>query len=201
MEKPSIEPVSEDIDGALMVISPTMFERLLKGDLHEGRGSKSCILKMGKELVAIQSLSSLRYDSQQSLLSDLFGSPEQVPSRSQPIFEKTPKSFDINTDWEEEYEVPLRWRMRGTRVENTYKSMFKKYTLCTPKDAGHTRVANEEERKQKGKGKLIHAHVKGSKKTYGARSVTQNVFGSSMVANAAQTARTKRQREEAFLAK
>ncbi|KAH0729399.1 hypothetical protein KY289_000587 [Solanum tuberosum] len=51
-----------------MAISSTMSERLFEGDLPEGKGPKSCILVVGAELVAVQSLASLRGDSQPTLL-------------------------------------------------------------------------------------------------------------------------------------
>lgn len=68
--KPSLKPVPEYVEGASMAVSSTMFERLFEGDLLEGRGPESCILIAETELVAIQSLASLRGDSRSPLLSE-----------------------------------------------------------------------------------------------------------------------------------
>lgn len=70
--KPSVEPVSEDVDGASVVVFSTMSEKLFEGNFHEGIGPESCILIAGEDLVSIQSLASLRGGSKPSLLSDVF---------------------------------------------------------------------------------------------------------------------------------
>ena len=70
MAKPSLKPVPEYVEGASMAVSSTMFERLFEGDLLEGRGPESCILIAETEVVAIQSLASLRGDSRSPLLSE-----------------------------------------------------------------------------------------------------------------------------------
>uniref|UniRef100_M0ZPZ6 Transferase, transferring glycosyl groups n=1 Tax=Solanum tuberosum TaxID=4113 RepID=M0ZPZ6_SOLTU len=62
-----------------------------------------------------------------------------------------------------------------------------------------TRADRAEDRKRKGKGKLIKAHLKGENKRYGTRSVTQKVLGSAMEANAAQTERIRKRRQEGSL--
>ena len=57
----------------------------------------------------IRSMSSLlRGDSQPTLLSNEFRSPDQVPQRSKPIFDQTPKSFDFESDGNEEKEEQLK---------------------------------------------------------------------------------------------
>lgn len=53
MEKPCSNQGFEDIEGASMVVSSSMSERLFEGDLHEGKGTESCILTVGAKLVAI----------------------------------------------------------------------------------------------------------------------------------------------------
>ena len=180
-----------------------MSERLFEGDFPKWRGLESYILTSGAQFVAIQSLASLREDSQQSLLRDVFRSPKQGPPRSQPIFDKTPKSFDADTDGEEQHEVPLKWRIRGMRGENTSQVEVSKVNsvIGTHEGAGHTHADSEEERKRKGKGKLVKAHLKEKKKKYGTRSVTQKVLGSAMAGNVAQTDRIRHQKEEGVLPK
>uniref|UniRef100_M1DLU2 Uncharacterized protein n=1 Tax=Solanum tuberosum TaxID=4113 RepID=M1DLU2_SOLTU len=63
MAKPSAEPLYEEMEVSSMAVLSTMSERLFEWDLPKGKGSKSCILVTGPELVAVQSLPSLRGDS------------------------------------------------------------------------------------------------------------------------------------------
>ncbi|KAH0633618.1 hypothetical protein KY284_036404 [Solanum tuberosum] len=58
-------------------VSSIMSERLFEGDFPEGRGPESSILAAGAELVAIQSLASLRSDVQPTLLEQELRSPEK----------------------------------------------------------------------------------------------------------------------------
>ncbi|KAG5579768.1 hypothetical protein H5410_050395 [Solanum commersonii] len=91
-----------------MAVLSTISERLFEGDLPEGRGPESCILAAGAELVAVQSLASLRCDSQPTLLEQELRSPDQVTQRGQPLFDQTPKSFDVESVKEEEKEFLLK---------------------------------------------------------------------------------------------
>ncbi|KAH0650083.1 hypothetical protein KY284_029995 [Solanum tuberosum] len=152
---------SEEIDIGYMAVSSTISERLFERDLLEGKGLELCILISGAELVAVQSLASLRGD---------------VPHRSEPIFDQTPKSFDVVSDQEEEEEIPLRWRSRGMRGEN--QSQVNIPELETVKgtseiDIVGKSVEREKERQRKGKGKLVLSHSKGDKMKYVTRSETQ----------------------------
>ncbi|KAG5620861.1 hypothetical protein H5410_006079, partial [Solanum commersonii] len=75
--KPSVKPLSKEIEVGSMAISSTMFERLLEGDLTGGKGPESCILAAGAELGL---------------------------HRDQLRFDQTPRSFDAESDKEEEEE-------------------------------------------------------------------------------------------------
>jgi len=69
-----------------------------------------------------------------------------------------------------------------------------------PKDVSPaTRTDSAEERKRKGKGKLVKTHLNGENKRYGTRSVTQKVLGSVMEANVAQTERIRKIRQKGSL--
>lgn len=174
-----------------MVVS--LFER----DLHEVKGTESCILIVGVEMAAIQSLASLRGDSHPSLLNEAFRSPEQVLTKIQPIFEHTPKLFDVESKGEkEEEEVPSRWKRQVTRGSNiSLASGPNQETIAGNNDnVVHTRADSNEERKRKGKGNFIKYVVKEGKQQYGTRSATQKVLGSAMLANAVQTQKRRHQR-------
>ncbi|KAH0686205.1 hypothetical protein KY289_016970 [Solanum tuberosum] len=66
--KPSAELLYEEIEVGSLAVSSTIFERLFEGDLPEGKGPDSCILTAGAKLVFVQSLASLRGDTQPTLL-------------------------------------------------------------------------------------------------------------------------------------
>ncbi|KAG5605910.1 hypothetical protein H5410_027402 [Solanum commersonii] len=119
MVKPNVGLPMEEIDVGSMAVSSTISERLFEGDLPEGKGPESCILTGEAELVAVQSLASLRGDVQPTLLEHELESPDQVSRRSEPIFDQTPKFSDVRSDKkEEEEEIPLRWCSRGVRGGN-----------------------------------------------------------------------------------
>ncbi|KAH0757587.1 hypothetical protein KY290_021080 [Solanum tuberosum] len=45
--------------------------------------------------------------------------PQEVPHNVQPVFDQTPKSFDVESEKEDkEEEVPLVWRKKGIRGAN-----------------------------------------------------------------------------------
>uniref|UniRef100_M1DBX0 Uncharacterized protein n=1 Tax=Solanum tuberosum TaxID=4113 RepID=M1DBX0_SOLTU len=116
--KPNVGLHSEEIDVGSMAVSSTISERMFEGDLSEGKGHESCILIAGVELVAVQSLALLKGNVQPTFLEHELESPDQVPHRSEPFFDQTPKSFDVGSDKEEEEEIPLRWNSRGMRRGN-----------------------------------------------------------------------------------
>ncbi|KAH0667681.1 hypothetical protein KY285_028887 [Solanum tuberosum] len=144
--KPSVEPTTEEVEVASRAVSSIMSERLFEGDLAEGRGPESNILATGAELVAIQSLASLRGDVQ--------------PTRLEP-------------NEEEKEEPPLRWSRTGVRGANTLtvgvpdreiiKNAPKVYHIVQSTEF-------EKERQRKGKGKLVESRSKADKKRYGTRS-------------------------------
>ncbi|KAG5604726.1 hypothetical protein H5410_026218 [Solanum commersonii] len=171
MAKPNIGLFSEEIDAGSMRVSSVMSERLFEGDLPKGKGPESCILTAGVELVAVQILVSLRGDVQPTFLEHELESPDQVPHRNEPIFDQTPKSFNVGSDKEEE-EIPLKWKSRGRRGGKNLKKMLLR-----------------KERHRKGKGKLVPFHPKGDKRKYVTRSETQK-------ANKAQIERTRKRRRE-----
>ncbi|KAH0761721.1 hypothetical protein KY290_017794 [Solanum tuberosum] len=116
--KPSAELLSEETEVESLAVSSTISERLFEGGLPAKKGLNSCILTAGAELVYVQSLASLRGDTQPTLLDQELRSPDQVPYRSEPIFDQTPKSFDVGSDKEEEEEILLKWNSRGMRGGN-----------------------------------------------------------------------------------
>ncbi|KAG5586704.1 hypothetical protein H5410_047138 [Solanum commersonii] len=106
--KPSVDLPTEEVEVVSKAVSSTMSERLFNGYLPKGKGVESNILAVAAELVAVQSLASLRGDVQPTLLEQELRSPEQVPHSVQLVFDQTPKSFDVDNEKEEEEEVPLR---------------------------------------------------------------------------------------------
>ncbi|KAG5600433.1 hypothetical protein H5410_031803 [Solanum commersonii] len=140
--------------------------RLFEGDLPEGKGPESCILTAGAELMAVQSIDSLRGDVQPTFLEHELESPDQVPHRSEPIFDQTPKSVDVMSEKEEEKDVPLRWRSRGMRGRN--QSQVNVLELETVKN----------------------------KRKYATKSETQKFMGSVIAATKAHTERTRKRRRE-----
>ncbi|KAH0644900.1 hypothetical protein KY284_032784 [Solanum tuberosum] len=117
--KPSADPPTEELEVLSRGVSSIMFERLFDGDLLEGKGPESNILTAGAELVDVQSLASLRGDVQPTLLEQELRSPEQVHHIVLPVFDQTHRSFDVESDKEEEEIVPLKWsRKRGARIQH-----------------------------------------------------------------------------------
>ncbi|KAG5609442.1 hypothetical protein H5410_020723 [Solanum commersonii] len=126
VSKPNKGLSTKEINIGSMAVSSTISERLFKWDLLEGKSPESCILTANAELVAVQSLASLRGDVQPTYLEHELESLDQVPHRSEPIFDQIPKSSDVVSEKEEEEEeekeeeenVPLRCRSRGMRGGN-----------------------------------------------------------------------------------
>ncbi|KAH0665458.1 hypothetical protein KY290_027691 [Solanum tuberosum] len=106
--KPNQGLFTEETNIGSLEVSPTISERVFEGDLPEGQGPKSCILTAGAELVVVQSLASLRGDVPLTSLEYDLVSPDQVPPISEPIFDQTPKSFDVGIDKEEEEKISLK---------------------------------------------------------------------------------------------
>ncbi|KAH0636595.1 hypothetical protein KY290_037018 [Solanum tuberosum] len=78
----------------------------------------------------------------------------EVPHSMQPVFDQTPKSFDVESEKEEEDEGPLRWSRKGVRGTNTLTAGV--LDLETFKSVPETDLTNEpaefaKERKRKRK--------------------------------------------------
>ncbi|KAH0670592.1 hypothetical protein KY285_024855 [Solanum tuberosum] len=200
MTKPGAELFSEEIEVGSMAVSSTISEKLFEGDLLEGKGPDSCILTARAELVVVQSLASLRGDTQPTLLDQELRSPDQVPHRSEPIFDQTSKSLDIGSDKEEEEEeILLKWNSKGMREGNkSQENVLELETIKgTPSIAIVEEFAKQEKKCQrKGKGKLVLTHPKGDKRKYVTKSETQKVMGSAIAASKAQTERNRKRRSE-----
>jgi len=104
--------------------------------------------------VAVQSLASLRGDIQPTLLEQELRSPEQVLHSAQPVFNQTPKSFDVDSEEEEEEDTPLVWHKKRVRGKNIVNM-----TISDPEavdvvpEAKLDDKPNESEWKRKRKGK------------------------------------------------
>ncbi|KAH0713343.1 hypothetical protein KY290_008900 [Solanum tuberosum] len=66
--KTTLQKPFEDLEVVSKAVPSTMSERLFEGDLPEGKGTESIILAAAEELVAVQSLASLRGNIQPTLL-------------------------------------------------------------------------------------------------------------------------------------
>ncbi|KAH0776230.1 hypothetical protein KY290_007641 [Solanum tuberosum] len=184
--KPSVDPPTEEVEVLSRGVFSTMSERLFDGDLPEGKGPESNILATGAKLVVVQSLASLRGDVQPTLLEQKLRSPEQVPHSVQPMFDQTPRSFDVEND-----------NKKGVRGANILKVDVP--DLETVKSAPEAVLTHEptefvKERKRKRKGKMVESHSKGDKKRYGTRSEMQKVIGSAIAANVILTERARKRR-------
>ncbi|KAG5629557.1 hypothetical protein H5410_001274 [Solanum commersonii] len=172
-------------------VSSAMSEIFFEGDLPEGRGPESSILAVGAELVAAQSLTSLRGDIQSNFseLDDI--SQEHVPLSLEPVFDQTPKSINVETE-EEEEEPPLKWNKTGTVGAPDLEN------VDNPPEVDHIAETTkfDNERQRKGNGKMVVSHSKGDKRKYVTRSETQKVLGSAIAASKAQTERIRKMRRE-----
>ncbi|KAH0743351.1 hypothetical protein KY290_031344 [Solanum tuberosum] len=162
--KPSgdVPTKEEEVDST--TVSSMMSERLFDGDLPEGRGPESNILAATAELVVVQSLASLRGDAQPTLLEQELRSPEQVLHIVQPVFDQTPKSFDVASEEEEEEEVPLKWSRKGVRGANFLTSSvpdLEGFNTVPVTDLNNEPAESAKERKRKGKGKMVTSLHKG----------------------------------------
>uniref|UniRef100_M1DCN7 Uncharacterized protein n=1 Tax=Solanum tuberosum TaxID=4113 RepID=M1DCN7_SOLTU len=129
---------------------------------------------------------------------------ETVPHNVQPVFDQTPKSFDVESKKEdkEEEEVHLVWRKKGIRGANILTVGVP--DLETVKSVPDTDFNNEpadfaKERKRKGKGKMVESHTKGNKKRYGTRSEMHKVMESDIAANVIQTEKARKRRKKGHL--
>ncbi|KAH0745929.1 hypothetical protein KY285_007586 [Solanum tuberosum] len=197
--KPKVDHPTEEVEVLSKRVSSTMSERLFDGDLPEGKGPESNILAAGAELVTVQSLASLRGNVQPTLLEQELRSLEQVPHSVQPMFDQTRRSFDLESDKEEEEEVPLEWSRKGVRGANTLTVdvLYLETVKSTPEAVlTHEPTEYAKERKRKGKGKMVKSHSKRDKKRYGTRSEMQKVMGSAIAANVIQMERARKRRWE-----
>ncbi|KAH0743061.1 hypothetical protein KY290_031054 [Solanum tuberosum] len=107
--KPTTATPTEDLEIVSRVVSSTMSKNLFEGDLPDDKGPESIILAAAEESVVVQSLASLRGDVQPTMLEQELKSLAQVPHKAQLVFEKTLKSFDVDSEEEEEEETPFVW--------------------------------------------------------------------------------------------
>ncbi|KAH0699026.1 hypothetical protein KY284_013241 [Solanum tuberosum] len=181
--KPNVEPSTEEVKAASRAMSSAMSEQLFEGDLPEGKGPESNI--------------SLRGDVQPTLLEQELRSPEQVPHSTQPMFDQTSKSFDVDSEEKKEGETPLVLRRKGFRGANA--------SIIVVPDLGgvdaipETKLDNEpteseQERKRKGKGKMVESHTKWDKKKYATRGEMQKMMRSAITANEIQMEKNKKRR-------
>ncbi|KAH0748136.1 hypothetical protein KY290_027368 [Solanum tuberosum] len=166
VSKPNEVLPTEEIDIGSMEVSSTISERLFEGDLPEGKGPESCILTAGAELVAIQSLASLRGDKKEEEEEE----DDDVPLRW--------RSRGMRGGNQSQVNVPELETVKGT-IDSVGKS-----------------GEQEKERQRKGKGKLALSHSKGDKRKYVTRSETQKFMGSAIAASKAHTERTRKRRRE-----
>ncbi|KAH0675921.1 hypothetical protein KY285_023722 [Solanum tuberosum] len=151
------------------------------------------------ELVAFQGLAFLRRDIQPSSLEHESESSDQVLPRSEPIFDQTPKSFDVGSDKEEDEEIPLKWRSRGMRGANQSQIQVSELEGANGTSAAaivENFAEKAKERQRKGKGKSEMSGSKRDKRKYITRSEAQKVMGSAIAANKAHTERTRKRRRE-----
>ncbi|KAH0650489.1 hypothetical protein KY284_030401 [Solanum tuberosum] len=183
--KPSDDLPTEEVGVDSTAVSSTMSELLFDGDLPEGRGPESNILAAVVELVAVQSLASLRGDAKPTLLEQELRSLEQVLHNVQPVFDQTPKSFDVASEEEEEEENPLKWSRKGVRSAN-FSTLgvpyLEGFNIVPVTDLNNEPAESAKQRKRKGKGKMVTSYTKGDKKRYDTRS-EMKVMGSAIAAN------------------
>ncbi|KAH0675762.1 hypothetical protein KY285_023563 [Solanum tuberosum] len=118
--KPITKTPAEDLEVMFLprLVSSTMSERLFKRDLFEGKGMESNILVATEELVTIESLASLRGDTQPTLLEEECKSLERVPLGVQPVFDQTLETRRVDNEEEDEEETSLVWSRKGIRGAN-----------------------------------------------------------------------------------
>ncbi|KAH0665346.1 hypothetical protein KY290_027599 [Solanum tuberosum] len=183
-------------------VSSAISERLFEGDFPEGKGIESNILAAIEELVVVQSLASLRGDIQPTFLEQESRSPEWVPHSTQPVFDQTPKSFDVDSEEEEEEETPLVWHRKGVRganVLNTSVSDLEAVDVVPETKLEDEPTESERKRKRKGKGKMVESHTKGDKRRYATRGEVQKLMGDALVANEVQTERNLRRKRDSHV--
>ncbi|XP_015168574.1 uncharacterized protein [Solanum tuberosum] len=192
--KPTLKTPTKDLE---VVSQPgdvlsTMSERLFEGDLPEGKGMESNILATAEELVVVQSLASLRRDTQPTLLEQECRSPERVHHSVQPVFDQTLETIGFTSEEEDEEETPLVWSRKGVRGENASTTVIP--NLGETEVVPETRIENEhteseKKRKRKGKRKMVESPTKADRKRYTTRGVVQKLLGDALVANEVQIER------------
>ncbi|KAH0669738.1 hypothetical protein KY285_023900 [Solanum tuberosum] len=158
---------------------------------------ESNILAAAEELVTVQSLASLRGDTQSTLLEQECRSPELVPHSVQLVFDQTPVNLGVSSEKEDEEEIPLSWSRKRVRGANVLTMIVS--DLATIEVALETRLEDEpteferkRKRKRKRKGKMAESHTKGDKRRYTTRGVVQKLMGDALAANEVQTERNRR---------
>ncbi|KAH0702584.1 hypothetical protein KY290_017899 [Solanum tuberosum] len=108
------------------------------------------ILAVVEELVVVQSVASLRRDTQPTLLEQKCRSPEQIPHGVQPMYDKTLETMKVNNEEADDEETLLVWSRKRVRGANV--SPVDIPDLGATEVVPETRIENkptESERKQK----------------------------------------------------
>ncbi|KAG5579388.1 hypothetical protein H5410_050015 [Solanum commersonii] len=142
--KSTLEKPFKDLEIVSKVVSSTMSERT-------------------EELVAVQSLASLRGDMQPTLLEQELRSPEQVPHSVQPVFDQNSKSFDVDSEEEKEEDTLLVWRKKRVRGKNVVNMTISDLeAVDVVPEAKLDDKPNKSLKKEKGreKGKMMDSQTK-----------------------------------------
>ncbi|KAH0686306.1 hypothetical protein KY289_017058 [Solanum tuberosum] len=144
------------------------------------------ILAAVEELVVVQSVASLRRDTQPTLLEQECRSPEQIPHGVQPMYDKTLETMRVNSKEVDDEETLLVWSRKRVRGANV--SPVDIPDLGATEVVPETRIENkptESERKQKrkGKGKMVEFPTKGERRRYATKGVVQKLLGDALVEN------------------
>ncbi|KAG5572197.1 hypothetical protein H5410_061963, partial [Solanum commersonii] len=162
--KPTSEILGLEVVSQPRHVSSTISERLLEGDLPDGKSVESNVLADHRN----KSLASLRGDTHPTLLEQEYRSPELVPRSVQPVFDQTLVTMGVRSEEEDEEETHIVWSRKGVRGANM--STMAVSDLVTNKVSPKTRLKDEpteSERKikRKGKGKMVESSTKGDKRS------------------------------------
>ncbi|KAG5631598.1 hypothetical protein H5410_003315 [Solanum commersonii] len=193
---------SEDI----LLYSPTLILSSDKSQNSEAQSIAKHVDEPSTEEVdvvsrGVSSTMSERLTSLRGVVQLTFSEPdnkseEQVPLSLEPIFDQTPKSFDVGNE-EEEEEHPTRWHKIGIRGANTLTvGIIDLEMTINTREVDHIveSIKSKKERQRKGKGKMVVSHSKEDKRRYGTRSETQKVLGSAIAVRRIQTEMARKRR-------
>ncbi|KAG5605783.1 hypothetical protein H5410_027275 [Solanum commersonii] len=136
-------------------------------DLPEGKNTKSNILAAAEELVVVQSLTSLKKDTQPTLLEQECKSQDLVPHSVQPVFDQTPITMGVNSEEKDKEEILIVWSRKG--VEGLITEVAPETTL----EDEPTESQRKRKKKIKRKGKMVESSNKGDKRRYATKGVVQ----------------------------